>query len=78
MSSIHFKRCYRCGVIKAFADFYRNASKADGLTDECKPCRVKASAEYEARHPERVKPRRRRYMREYMRRKRAAAKATAI
>lgn len=75
MSSLHFKRCYRCGRVKVLAEFHRNASKPDGLTDECKPCRVKIASDYDARHSERVKPRRRRYIREYMRRKRAAAKA---
>jgi hypothetical protein len=32
------KRCYDCGQEKPLSDFYKNASKPDGLTPACKEC----------------------------------------
>jgi hypothetical protein len=32
------KRCYDCGLEKPLSDFYKNASKPDGLTPACKEC----------------------------------------
>lgn len=72
MSSKHYKRCYRCEEFKPLEGFPRNASKPDGLADECRPCRVKVSAEYDARNADKVKARKRAYFREYQRRRRAA------
>jgi hypothetical protein len=67
MSSKHYKKCYRCGGVKLLSYFHRNAGKADGLADECKPCRIEVSAAYDAKHAETVTPRRRAYARNYMR-----------
>jgi len=32
------KHCYNCKTLKDLSEFYRNKSKKDGLTDECKVC----------------------------------------
>lgn len=40
------KRCGICGVIKQSDEFYRNATKPDGLQSKCKSC----SAKYGSRH----------------------------
>jgi hypothetical protein len=53
------KTCSRCGEKKTEQDFY---SRANGrLTSWCRPCHIKATAEYRARDPERWK----KYQKEY-------------
>ena len=32
------KRCGKCGEVKAFTEFYKSRSKADGCSSYCKPC----------------------------------------
>jgi len=39
MTTTSTKRCYICGMYKELTAFAPNAAKADGLRDECQPCR---------------------------------------
>jgi hypothetical protein len=40
MEGAAMKRCPRCGETKSPSEFYKNAARADGLQDWCKPCKV--------------------------------------
>ncbi len=33
-----YKKCYKCKITKGIDDYYSNAYKKDGLSDECKDC----------------------------------------
>lgn len=37
------KRCKRCHILKALADFYRDAGARDGVRNDCKACNAAAS-----------------------------------
>jgi Recombination endonuclease VII len=70
------KRCPRCGLAKATAEFYSNVSSKDGLSSWCRECtradaRPRTSAYYKANR-EKVLARQRAPSRERMRARRAA------
>lgn len=46
------KRCYDCGKTKPRAEFYNNASKADGLADQCSKCHREENRKRREAHPE--------------------------
>lgn len=43
------KRCTWCGGEFALANFYRNKSRPDGLSDRCKRCHAEAVRQSQAR-----------------------------
>ena len=48
------KHCYDCGHEKPLSDFYKNASKPDGLTPACKECHRAWRKDHYRRNFERV------------------------
>ena len=48
------KRCYDCGQEKPLSDFYKNASKPDGLTPACKDCHRAWRKDYYQRNFDKV------------------------
>lgn len=50
----NMKQCGRCRMIKGFDDFYRNRTRADGCTDECRVCTKEYSAEHYEKNRERI------------------------
>lgn len=51
------KKCSKCGLEKSKADFYRDKSRKDGLTCQCKECMDKQSKEYISKNYESVRKR---------------------
>lgn len=49
------KQCYRCKKDKETSLFYKNSSKKDGLSSECKECRHHADKEYYEKNSTKVK-----------------------
>jgi flagellum-specific peptidoglycan hydrolase FlgJ len=46
------KKCYKCQESKPVADFYKNKSKHDGLTSECKICNKIANKRWQVNNYE--------------------------
>ncbi|MBX5010859.1 hypothetical protein HJB67_12930 [Rhizobium lentis] len=51
------KKCPSCEKTKTFSDFYKDASKAGGLSSSCKDCTRKRAKIYRANNPETIKAR---------------------
>jgi hypothetical protein len=49
------KRCYRCEEVKQFEEFFKNRSKKDGLSTECKSCQKIYTANWARNNPEKRK-----------------------
>jgi len=49
------KVCLRCGVDKPASDFYNEPKKKDGLSYECRKCRIKQCLGWRKRNPEKAK-----------------------
>lgn len=49
------KRCSHCRTLLPHDAFPRNRHSSDGLGHWCKRCQYRSNAEYQARHPERVR-----------------------
>jgi hypothetical protein len=49
------KRCTRCGIEKALADFYRRKDSEDGHRNTCKACKDRQNAKYASEHADRVR-----------------------
>lgn len=59
--TIRSKVCTHCHVEKEPSDFHSDAQKSDGLSSQCKECRIAAVSAYQKIHPEQVNARNRRY-----------------
>lgn len=55
------KKCSSCKEYKNIEKFGNNASKPDGLSDWCKPCKEEYDKEYYRKNSEKVRLRRRKY-----------------
>ncbi len=55
------KRCRKCGVVKALAEFYRMAGMHDGHRNECKVCNLAAQARKRHADPQPNRDRARRW-----------------
>lgn len=55
------KKCYMCGKILSLDMFYRNKTKSDGLTSECKKCAKTRTKNYALNNPEQIKAYRKEY-----------------
>jgi len=51
------KTCWKCKKSKELTEFGRNASKPDGLSSECRPCKRIQDKEYAAKNRERINTR---------------------
>lgn len=49
------KICPKCGIDKPFSDYSKCSARKDGVRYECKPCAVKARAEWVAKNPDRAR-----------------------
>lgn len=49
------KTCVKCGEVKPVTEFYKDASKRDGLSSYCKPCRIASSDEWCRKNRDRVR-----------------------
>jgi 5-methylcytosine-specific restriction endonuclease McrA len=49
------KHCTKCGVTKSATEFYKDASKHDGLSSSCKVCKNAANAKWNTANPEKFK-----------------------
>lgn len=49
------KKCTRCGVIQALAEFHKNRSQRDGHASACKVCLCADKAVYRAANPELIR-----------------------
>jgi 5-methylcytosine-specific restriction endonuclease McrA len=47
------KYCRPCNTVKPTSEFFNSKSRSDGLADECKECRKKASMQWKLKNPER-------------------------
>jgi hypothetical protein len=50
-----FKRCFKCGAVKALQDFYRHAAMADGHLNKCKGCTKRDVGSYRTDNIERLR-----------------------
>ena len=48
------KKCYNCGEEKPTTEFYKNKSKIDGLSTECRACKKQQACAYRAKNVEQV------------------------
>ena len=55
------KRCVKCNGEKALKLFYRDKTKKDGHSSECKECDNKRFQEYRQKHKKKIAVRRRKY-----------------
>ena len=55
------KKCSRCGVVKAAAEFYRRQAAPDGLFAECKACNDARTTDYRLLHSDAINARQRQY-----------------
>ena len=49
------KKCYKCGKVKPFSDFYVNRRMKGGYLNKCKTCTKAECADYRARNIEKVR-----------------------
>ena len=49
------KTCTKCGETKPFSEFHKNLANADGLLNQCKPCRKQMAASWYLGNKETVK-----------------------
>ena len=47
IDGISNKYCYHCKEYKPVTEFYKDAHKKDGLSDECKTCITEVQREYQ-------------------------------
>ena len=52
---VNHKVCLKCGVDKVASEFYRESKKKDGLSYDCKECKLKACAGWRKRYPDRAR-----------------------
>lgn len=69
------KRCYKCGETKSLSEFYRDASRKDGLSPRCKACTIAHSKSYYDDHREEQIARVKAYQKEYPERVRVYQRA---
>jgi hypothetical protein len=65
------KRCSRCGVVKALADFYKHSGMKDGLQHRCKVCHVECNRKSRLSNPETKREQMRRWLEHHGARERA-------
>jgi hypothetical protein len=58
------KYCYKCQKNKETSFFYKNSSKKDGLSTECKECRKQADKKYYKKNAEKINLRVKNYTKE--------------
>jgi len=55
------KKCSKCGVVKGVEEFYKNKSKKDGYSDQCKICGRQCRKQYRETNPEKIRQEKKRY-----------------
>lgn len=58
------KLCRKCDTTKPLDDFYRDKRAGDGRTTDCKPCRTASNKRWKEANPDKVRDRRRVYLKE--------------
>lgn len=56
-----FKRCSRCGEIKALEGFSRNKAMKDGLQNQCRICQTESNRRWRQENPDKVRAQERRW-----------------
>lgn len=59
-----FKTCYRCKKTLPITEFYKDRSKTDGLSPECKDCSRKRGKEYRKKNKEKLREKSQKYYQE--------------
>jgi hypothetical protein len=55
------KKCYKCHLPKSTKQFYKNSSKHDGLSSQCKQCHEQDKKARETKNPQEAKNRKKKY-----------------